>query len=211
MGKKYRARSMSAKAERENTILAAAERLLRQTGYNEVTMQGVASEAGLAKGTIYLYFTNREALILGVNGVLFDRWVGRLASCSSNLLSFDGFCEGFAQNYAEDTLFMSLTCVSESYLQQGLDQETYIKVRRAKARRVKKLAGLACMCLGVSPEQAQKLVWGFLTIAAGAAQMSGQKAVDHAILPHDVNTFNAFSDFHSIFLNAARPLVTILK
>ena len=52
---KKRARSKAAKSERKDAIIAAAETLLRQLGYDAMTMQAVAMEAGLGKGTLYIY------------------------------------------------------------------------------------------------------------------------------------------------------------
>ena len=89
---KQRARSEAAKLKREDAILTAAEVLLRQSGYDAMTMQAVATTAGLAKGTLYLYFSSREALILGVYGRLFDQWIDRLASHKSVINQFEEFC-----------------------------------------------------------------------------------------------------------------------
>jgi AcrR family transcriptional regulator len=48
--------------ERREAILAAAERVIIARGFAEASMDGVAGEAGLAAGTVYLYFPNKEAL-----------------------------------------------------------------------------------------------------------------------------------------------------
>ena len=211
MMSKQRARSAKAKQERENTILTATEVLMRQSVHNEIIIQAVANAAGLAKGTIYLYFSSREALVIGVYSCLFDRWIEKFALCSNKLTGFDCFCNDFAMFYADDPLFLRLTGFSEAFLEPKLDLETYIKVRRAKARRVKKLAGVACIRLGISPEKAQKLIWGFLSTAAGAAQTTVVTAFEDSSLPDDVSAFNDLSDFHSVFLNAATSLVTIIR
>lgn len=47
-------------------ILDAAERLFRAKGLHAATMEEVAAEAGLGKGTIYLYFRTKDDLRLGV-------------------------------------------------------------------------------------------------------------------------------------------------
>ena len=95
-----RARSETAKLAREDSILTAAEILLRQSGYDAMTMQAVATAAGLAKGTLYLYFTGRESLVLAVHGRLFDRWIDRFAVYQPEIIGFDGFCRDFARHYA---------------------------------------------------------------------------------------------------------------
>jgi AcrR family transcriptional regulator len=50
-------------AFRTREILAAARQLLEQDGGHEVTMEEIAALAGVAKGTLYLYFRGKEELI----------------------------------------------------------------------------------------------------------------------------------------------------
>lgn len=44
------------------SILSSAERLILQFGFNKVTMEDVAREAGLARATIYLHFRDRKEI-----------------------------------------------------------------------------------------------------------------------------------------------------
>ena len=201
-----RARSEIAKIEREDSILAATEILLRQSGYDSMTMQAVATAAGLAKGTLYLYFTSRESLVLAVYGQLFDRWIDRFAVHQPEFTGFDGFCRDFARHYAEDPLFLQLAGFANTLLEPQLDREAYIKSKRGMARRVKRLAGLVCQQFSIPPAAAQKLIWGFLTIAGGAAQMTVSPPVSKADLPDDVVAFTGLANFETVFLNAAAPL-----
>jgi AcrR family transcriptional regulator len=48
---------------RVGTIQEAALRVISRRGLTATSMQAVAAEAGIAKGTIYLYFKNREDLL----------------------------------------------------------------------------------------------------------------------------------------------------
>src|SRR5210317_1592287 len=137
-----RARSETAKLAREDAILTAAEILLRQLGYDAMTMQAVATAVGLAKGTLYLYFTSRESLVLAVYGQLFDRWIDRFAFHQPEFTSFDGFCRDFARYYANDPLFLQLAGFASALLESQLDREAYIKSKRRMARSVKRLTGL---------------------------------------------------------------------
>jgi TetR/AcrR family transcriptional repressor of nem operon len=47
-------------------ILDAAERLIVEHGYEGMTMDQVASVAGVAKGTVYLYFPSKQSLLAGM-------------------------------------------------------------------------------------------------------------------------------------------------
>ena len=48
---------------RTREILAAARRLMQSRGVEAVTMEEIAAAAGVAKGTVYLYFQGKEDLI----------------------------------------------------------------------------------------------------------------------------------------------------
>lgn len=47
-------------------IIAAADRLLARYGYRRMTVDDLAREADIGKGTIYLHFPSKEAVILSV-------------------------------------------------------------------------------------------------------------------------------------------------
>lgn len=55
------------KQERHHAILDAAERLLARSPERVANVAEVADEAGLAKGTVYLYFPGKEELLLAVH------------------------------------------------------------------------------------------------------------------------------------------------
>lgn len=51
---------------RRNQILDAATRVFAVKGFHPTTIKDVAREAGLADGTIYIYFESKPALLLGI-------------------------------------------------------------------------------------------------------------------------------------------------
>lgn len=53
-----------ARARKREDILACAAGVFARRGYPGTDMQAVADEAGIAKGTIYLYFPSKEELFL---------------------------------------------------------------------------------------------------------------------------------------------------
>jgi AcrR family transcriptional regulator len=55
------------KHERHHAILDAAERLLARGAMRVANMAEVADEAGLAKGTVYLYFPSKDELLLALH------------------------------------------------------------------------------------------------------------------------------------------------
>jgi AcrR family transcriptional regulator len=56
----------SKREEREKRILDTAIELLQKWGYRKTTLEDIAREAGVAKGTIYLYWPTREKLFVAI-------------------------------------------------------------------------------------------------------------------------------------------------
>ncbi len=52
--------------EKRRTIIVAAEALFSRCRFHEITMEAVAREAGVGKGTLYRYFADKEALYFEV-------------------------------------------------------------------------------------------------------------------------------------------------
>jgi AcrR family transcriptional regulator len=71
----YDAKARRARAER---ILDAAAELLQRWGYKRLTMDDVAVQAGIGKGTIYLHWKTREALFEAVLQREFAALLGEL-------------------------------------------------------------------------------------------------------------------------------------
>jgi AcrR family transcriptional regulator len=61
------ARMERKKEERREKILDAAENLIAKQGFQSMIMDQVASQADVAKGTLYLYFKNKDTLCAAVN------------------------------------------------------------------------------------------------------------------------------------------------
>jgi len=57
-------RSIATRADIRDLILDAADRLLARSGYKKMTMEDLAQEVGIGKGTIYLHFPSKEEVVL---------------------------------------------------------------------------------------------------------------------------------------------------
>ncbi len=80
---KQRAVAVADKEERRHAILDAAESLFLEHPERMASVAEVAAAAGLAKGTVYLYFPSKEEMLLALHErhtqAFFDRFVARVA------------------------------------------------------------------------------------------------------------------------------------
>lgn len=77
---KKRARAEVDKLQRRVEILRAAATAFASSPYAAVTMADVAHRAGLAKGTVYLYYATKEALFLQLVIEALAEWFAEVAS-----------------------------------------------------------------------------------------------------------------------------------
>ncbi len=54
------------KLQRKNDIVKSAEKLFFKKGFNGTTMDDIAKDAELSKGTLYLYFKNKDVLLFEI-------------------------------------------------------------------------------------------------------------------------------------------------
>jgi AcrR family transcriptional regulator len=67
-----------------DTILDATDHLLARYGYKKMTMEDLAQEVGIGKGTIYLHFKSKEEVVLSHIDRIIDRLKERLTSIAGS-------------------------------------------------------------------------------------------------------------------------------
>ncbi len=80
------------KDEMRNMLLDAAVRVFADKGYHAATISNVAAAAGIAKGTLYLYFESKDALTVAIAKRQFDALEHQIM-LQENEETLDGFLE----------------------------------------------------------------------------------------------------------------------
>ena len=70
---------LSSRQVLKDAILDAANELLGRYGYNKMTVDDLATEVGIGKGTIYLHFPSKEEVVLSTIDRMVDRLLVKLA------------------------------------------------------------------------------------------------------------------------------------
>jgi AcrR family transcriptional regulator len=113
------------KEKRYHAILDAAERLLLRLTGRGPSMADVADEAGLAKGTVYLYFPSKEELLLALLERNIDGFFFALAGMleGSAPLGIDQILTLMQRKIVEPSLFLPLAGRCLGWIGQGLPVE----------------------------------------------------------------------------------------
>ena len=90
-------------AARRSQILGAAIKVFAEKGFHQTTIKDIANRAGIAQGTIYNYFENKTALMLGI----FDS----LNETDRREASFSEFTGGDFREFMKTYLRHRLTAV----------------------------------------------------------------------------------------------------
>jgi AcrR family transcriptional regulator len=116
---KHRAVTDEQKREREQALLDAAWTLYQEGSYESVSVASVARAAGLAKGTVYLYFSTKEELFLAVLGQHLCEWfeslrekLDRIGECEVDSLA-DHLGESLKQRQSMLRLFAIVHAILE--------------------------------------------------------------------------------------------------
>ena len=68
----------------KDAILDATDRLLARYGYRKMTVEDIAAEAGIGKGSIYLHFSSKEEVVLSHIDRIVDRLKERLTEIAGS-------------------------------------------------------------------------------------------------------------------------------
>ena len=78
---------------RKQSICDAAMRVVARKGIANVTVQDIADEAGVAKGTIYIYFDSREEILARTVDGATEALLEKLATACSSCRNFEEILE----------------------------------------------------------------------------------------------------------------------
>ena len=133
MSLKHRAIAVEDKEERRQAILDAAEKLFVRQPDRMANVSEVAEAAGLAKGTVYLYFASKEEMLLALHerhtAAFFARFMELMQSGKS--LGFDEIFEVAHAHFIAPPGALALTswCFAMMDREMPLDVAVAFKVR----------------------------------------------------------------------------------
>ena len=137
---RHRATAPEAKSERRAAIVDAATALLREAPLGQFSVESLARRAGLAKGTVYLYFGTREEVLLAVHAEraqqLFNVLERALAPPKADALRI---ARAVVRHLKAHPEFLPLAATCRGMLETNISVETALGFKRAIGARLGEL------------------------------------------------------------------------
>ena len=141
----HRAVQAEDKAARRAAILDAAEALLAKDSDNLASVAQVAEAAGLAKGTVYLYFETKEEIIMAVHErhslALFEH-IDAVFADKNSPMTVEGAIDIFCDYVRATPLYLQLGCFCHLTLERNIDHEVVYQFRLQIAGRLHKAGAM---------------------------------------------------------------------
>jgi AcrR family transcriptional regulator len=183
-----RARSDEDKEQRRDAILAAAVTLMDRERYDGVTMAAVAREAGIAKGTTYLYFHTKEQLFLALLEEEYAAWFAaardalRVLPTSSSTASV---ADALIGTVGDRPLFLQLMELLHVVLEQNITVETALAFKTRMRDEVVGLALVLSEVTGIEMMRAARLLMRLHALVVGLRQLSRPSAPIATVLQRE--------------------------
>jgi AcrR family transcriptional regulator len=177
--------------EKRDAILAAALRLIARFGLHNTPMSAVAREAGVAVGTVYLYFPSKEELLLAVHERNIDGYFRALSVRleGDDAVTFDDILALTHRHIVEPPLFLPLAARCFGMMGQGVPSEAAFAFKQRMAQRLQRAgAGLQRHFPDLATgggvgllRQSYALIIGLWQMSAGAGSESEAAAADSVL------------------------------
>ncbi len=138
-----RARTDDKKNKRKEAIYKAAFTLFKKNGYDNVSFNGIASEAGFTKSNMYRYFSSRDEIFLNVFADLFEKWVEDCCKRLQKLEQGDSI-KHFAKTYVKSLMphpeFLDLTPILFLSLEKNSSFEQLLEFKKLAKKLLYKIS-----------------------------------------------------------------------
>lgn len=207
---KQRARTQEAKTFRRIQILDAAEKYFHEVGYEAFSMAGLARLAGVAKGTLYLYFTTREEVFLTLYNRSLVRWSHSFTEQLNDTMIDQRYVETLYATALADGSFIPLLTRLEHVIEHNVAIDSLIQSKRIFIAEVDRIAVLTAPILGLTKAQTLELIRTLGVLLVGASSTDQGPSLEGEDIPSEIQALiDSFSSKSIFTKNGCRIIAGI--
>jgi AcrR family transcriptional regulator len=170
-----RARSDEQRAERKEAILATAATMLQTSRVNQLTLNELARQVGLAKSNVLRYFESREAVLLELLQRETSNWMDALEArlVEEHAHDVETIARAIADTAASRPILCDLSASSAGVLEHNVSAQVATEYKRAAIAGARRLADIVGPRMGgFSEAQSIAMVAGVTLIIGGVGASS---------------------------------------
>jgi len=203
-----RARSEGEKTARREEILDAAEALVRRAANDKFAISVLAERVGVSKSTIFLYFANKDELLLALYERALQTFFTRFRRSLVRGMTGREFCETFIDTVLVNPTLLILRAQLAHTIERGVRLDSMIAAKQNILT-----GGMACAAqiedvLNLKAGNGLRVLMALINLAAGAAQADALPYVDMDVLPDDVAKLVQTAETRKVFLSGAEFVIT---
>lgn len=194
-----RALTPEQKSDRRDTLLVTAKTLFMDAGYEGFSMGLLSKRAGVAKGTLYLYFGTKEEVLLSLYSLEFERFCSELTAGISSVMTDAEFISRIYETSVSDPLFLALHARLGTVIEQNISIDALIISKRAMAKQFHAMVNQLSGPLNLNSEQTLFALSGISALLTGSYDGASGQAIEGESIPEDVASFMGHFDMKTRF------------
>ena len=170
-----RATREEGKIERRNEILDAAERLFSERPDGLPSMDELAESAGVAKGTLYLYFPSKEEVLVELHQRFLNDYFDRLAAALAADPDFtiERFLDLTRTQVLEHPMRLSLASLVVGLTERSIPPEAALRFKMALGKRLIEAGEGLARAFGIPAQSCTRLLNVSYGLVLGLWQLKG--------------------------------------
>ena len=154
----------------------------------------LSKRAGVAKGTLYLYFGTKEEVLLSLYSQELERFCHDMVMVISPGISDADFVSRLYETSLSDPIFLALHARLGTVIEQNISVDALISSKRNMATHFKAMVTQLSEPLGLSFEQTLEALSGISALLTGSYDGSSDSVMENEVIPEDVATFMGYFD-----------------
>ena len=174
-------------------------------------MTQLAGRLGIVKGTLYLYFPTKEAIILALYARALEDWCEAVKVKLATPIAGDDFVQLFYDTATADPILIPILTRLEHVIEHNISVELLVEAKRHFQTCFESIADKTQSALGLAPEQARELILTLGVLLSGASQSDQGPSLEGEVLPQDVLDFIDTLSSERIFVTNGRRILAGIR